>query len=88
MNYFLYYFILINIITFFAFFLDKKRAQRKKWRVPEIWLFGLSAIGGALGGILCMNIMRHKTKKLSFKFFMPVLLVANFLIAYYISTKF
>ena len=85
LNYIKYYFIGINIITFTMFYIDKKRAQRRQWRIPEAWLFGLSAVGGALGGILSMNIIKHKTKKPSFKLFMPILLVVNFLIAYFIS---
>lgn len=85
MYYFRYYLIGINILTFLVFYIDKKRAQKRQWRIPEIWLFGLSALGGALGGILSMNIMRHKTKKISFMIIMPFLLIANFVIAYYIS---
>ncbi|TJX15416.1 DUF1294 domain-containing protein [Tissierella creatinini] len=80
------YLIFINIATFLIFAVDKKRAQRGKWRVPEAWLFGLSFIGGSLGGLLSMKIMRHKTKKISFAIGMPILLIINFLGVYYLKT--
>lgn len=85
MDYFVYYLIIINIVNFFLFAADKKRAQKGKWRIPEAWLFGLSLIGGSLGGLFSMKIMRHKTKKLSFVIGMPILLIINIVEAYYLS---
>lgn len=82
------YLILINIATFLVFAVDKKRAQRGKWRIPEVWLFGLSFLGGSLGGLLSMKVMRHKTKKMSFVIGIPILLIINSLGVYYLKTLF
>lgn len=88
MDYFVYYLIIINIVNFFLFAADKKRAQKGKWRIPEAWLFGLSLIGGSLGGLLSMKVMRHKTKKMSFVIGMPILFIINIVGAYYLTRLF
>ena len=53
---------IISIVTFMLYAIDKSRAIRKKWRIPERVLLGFSFLGGALGGILGMYLCRHKTK--------------------------
>ena len=80
------YSILINIITFIIFTIDKKRAMEKKWRIPESRLLLVSFLGGSIGGLLGMMILRHKTKKPKFIFLMPILLVAN-IITWIMLTK-
>lgn len=62
MKYFLYYLIAINLITFFAFGIDKRKAEKGAWRTKESTLLGLAAIGGSVGALLGMNAFRHKTK--------------------------
>ncbi len=66
----------INLLTFFLFCVDKRRARRGAWRIPEKTLLGFSAAGGAAGGLLAMHIAHHKTRKPAFKFGVPALLVA------------
>lgn len=61
------YLIIINIVTFITFGLDKRKAQNHKWRISEQALITLMLIGGGLGGYLGMETFRHKTKKLKFK---------------------
>ena len=56
------YLILLSIITFFAYRLDKKKAEKGKWRTKEKTLLLLSFLGGAFGGYPAMLIFRHKTK--------------------------
>ncbi len=65
----------INIITFAMFGIDKKRAVRDEWRIPERRLFLFSLLGGSIGGILGMIIFRHKTKKPAFFIGLPAILV-------------
>lgn len=84
MDYLVEYLIIINLVTSLVFAVDKKRAQKGRWRIPEAWLFGLSLIGGSLGGLLSMKVMRHKTKKMSFVIGMPLLLIANLFLVYYL----
>ena len=85
MDYLSYYFIGINILNYFLFAIDKQKARGKQRRIPEFYLFSVSLLGGALGGILSMNIMKHKTKKLSFKLVMPTLLIVNILTWFYLQ---
>lgn len=85
MEYLYLYIAAINIITFWMFALDKKRAIKKVWRIPESRLLFLSLIGGSLGGILAMITVHHKTRKLIFTIGMPVLLVINILALYYLK---
>ena len=55
------YLILLSLITFFMYGLDKRNAKKGKWRVPEKLLLLLSFIGGAYGGFIGMKLFRHKT---------------------------
>lgn len=77
MLYFYVYLIIINIIAFALFWIDKIKAKRNLWRIPEKVLLGFGFIGGALGGILAMGIFRHKTKKPKFIITMPVFLIIH-----------
>lgn len=56
------YLVLLSIITFIAYGVDKKKAINKKYRTKEKTLLGLSFFGGAFGGYPAMLIFRHKTK--------------------------
>ncbi len=57
------YLVGVSIVAFFAYVIDKEKAKRAAWRIPEKVLLTLSLIGGAVGGYLAMNTVRHKTKK-------------------------
>ena len=56
------YLVLLSLITFIAYGVDKKKAEQKKWRTKEKTLLLLSFFGGAFGGYPAMLIFRHKTK--------------------------
>ena len=56
------YLILLSLITFILYYADKKKAEKKKWRIPEKVLLLSSFLGGAFGGYPAMLIFRHKTK--------------------------
>jgi len=79
------YIIIINLITFLAMFIDKKKAQKGKWRISESALFTLVLLGGGIGGIAGMYAFRHKTKKLSFTIGFPVILILEILIVIYFT---
>ncbi len=66
MIYFYYYFLFINILSFFIFGIDKYKAKKGKNRISEKTLFIISLIGGCYGSIFAMNIFSHKTKKVKF----------------------
>lgn len=63
----------VNVITFALFAYDKYCAQHDKWRVRESTLLFFAAIGGSLGAGAAMEICRHKTLHLKFKFGVPIL---------------
>ena len=80
MRIFQLYFIMINVITFLVFAIDKRRAVGGAWRISEATLFGLSIVGGTIGGILAMQICRHKTKHWTFKLGLPLILILQMVI--------
>ena len=57
------YFVLLSLITFIVYGIDKTKAKKGKWRVKEARLLILSLIGGAMGGFIAMKKFRHKTTK-------------------------
>ena len=75
------YLIIINVITFLAMWIDKRKAKKGKWRISEGALFALAFLGGSIGGIAGMYTFRHKTKKHRFTIGFPVILILEILIA-------
>lgn len=71
------YLVAINAATFAVFCIDKRRAVAGAWRIPERVLLGLSAAGGAAGGVLGMRMAHHKTRKWYFALGLPVMLAAQ-----------
>ncbi len=69
------YFIAINIIGFASMGIDKRKAVRSAYRIPEATLFAIALVGGSLGSTLGMHIFRHKTKHWYFLIGMPIILV-------------
>ena len=69
--------ILMNVYSFLLMAKDKRAAKQGEWRVPEKKLFIAAACFGALGGVLGMNLLRHKTKHWYFKLFFPLMLAAQ-----------
>ena len=71
------YVVIISLITFIIFGVDKKRARRHEWRISEKTLFALAIIGGSLGAIIGMIAFHHKTKKWYFKLGMPLIVAVQ-----------
>ena len=75
--------VLMNLLSFALMGIDKLKAKRGSWRVPEKTLFLVTALFGGLGGTLGMSFFRHKTKHWYFKLGFPALLVVQvFLLAF------
>ena len=72
--------VIANIVSFVLMWHDKNCAKKGKWRVPEATLFIATGCFGGLGGVLGMNILRHKTQHWYFKLFFPVMLVVQIII--------
>lgn len=69
------YICVINVMAFFLYGLDKQKAKRHKWRIPEATLLGVAVLGGSIGAFLGMRIFHHKTKKAKFYVGVPLIFV-------------
>lgn len=78
------YLLVINLTAFIIMFVDKSRAMRHQWRIPEKTIFLLSFFGGSLGSLLGMYLFRHKTKHLSFRILLPLFLVLNAAVVFWL----
>ena len=77
----LIYLAAVNLFGLIIMGVDKSRAKRRKWRIPEVTLFLVAVIGGSIGSIAGMYIFRHKTKHWYFVVGMPVILVLQVIAA-------
>lgn len=77
----------LNLFSFCLFGLDKWKAQKGMWRIPEKTFLLLGAFMGAAGILLGMKLFRHKTRHSLFTFGMPLLLVLNMLCYYLILNQ-
>jgi len=82
------YIIAINLITFLAMLIDKKKAKKGSWRIKESTLLTMGLIGGSIGGIAGMYTFRHKTQKLKFVLLFPTMLILQTIIVFYVITKY
>ena len=80
MQYLYLYLLIVNALSLALMLIDKIKAIKKRWRIPERTLLMLCAIGGSLGGMLGMKLFRHKTLHLRFSLGIPVMLAVHILI--------
>ncbi len=88
MRYFAIYLLIVNAIGFLLMLIDKRKAIRHRWRIPEKTLFLTAAIGGSIGSIMGMYTFRHKTKHLQFALGMPAILIVQLILAFVFFTQF
>ena len=74
------YVVIINIVSFIMMGIDKRKAKKRAWRIPEATLFILAAGGGSIGSIAGMYTFRHKTQHRSFTWGMPAILIAQIIL--------
>ena len=85
---FIIYLIIINIIGFFIMWIDKRKAKKGKWRIPENTLFLITLLGGGVGTISGMYTFRHKTQKVAFVIGFPVITILEIIcIIYFLIVK-
>ena len=77
----------INLISFTAMGVDKSKARKRSWRIPESTLFVLALIGGSIGSIVGMHLFRHKTKHWYFLYGMPAILIIQILIVVLLASS-
>lgn len=69
------YFIIMNAVGFILMGMDKRRAKKHAFRIPEATLFTIAVIGGSLGSIIGMYYFHHKTRHWYFVYGMPLILI-------------
>lgn len=77
------YAIIANIVGLSVMGIDKRRAIRHQWRIPEKTLFLVSILGGSIGTWAGMYLFRHKTKHWYFVIGMPFILIVQLVLYYY-----
>ena len=83
-NALLYYLIVITIVTFLVYGIDKWKAKQGSWRISEATLLILAAIGGSIGALLGMRVWHHKTMHKKFKYGLPLILLVQIALIYLI----
>lgn len=79
MEWFIIYIIVINIISFVAMGIDKRRAVKNKWRISEKALFLFVVLGGGIGGTIGMYMFHHKTKHWYFALGFPLIAIIEYI---------
>lgn len=85
MKYLLIYLLVINAAGFLLMLIDKQKAKKSRWRIPEKTLFLTAIIGGSVGSLVGMYTFRHKTKHIQFTLGMPAILAAQLFIGWAIA---
>ena len=80
----LIYLLIINAAGFTLMLVDKWKAKKNRWRIPEATLMGVAALGGSIGALLGMYTVRHKTKHLKFTLGIPAILAVQVVAAVWI----
>ena len=83
----LIYLVAMNVVTFFAYGIDKWKAKRSKWRISEATLLGMAVIGGSIGAWLGMRVWHHKTMHKKFQLGIPLIIVAQIALVRWIISK-
>ncbi len=76
--------VLVNLVAFALYGIDKKRARRRAWRISEKTLLGIAVIGGSIGAILGMLLFHHKTRHWYFRYGLPLILLVQCMILWWI----
>lgn len=81
MKLFFIYLLVINALGYLLMLIDKQKARRGKWRIPEATLMGVAAVGGSVGSLLGMYTFRHKTRHPKFTLGIPALLILQLILS-------
>lgn len=79
-----YYVLILNFVTMQVYGIDKFKAKKGKWRIPESTLLLLAVLGGSIGAWLGMRVWRHKTQHKKFKYGIPVIFILQVALCFYL----
>ena len=74
------YLLIINAVGFVLMLVDKIKAKKNLWRIPEATLIGVAAVGGSIGSLIGMYTFRHKTKHPTFTLGIPLILAVQLVV--------
>ncbi len=75
----------MSLALFILMGIDKQKAKKEKWRIPEKRLFIFAFLGGAVGGTLGMYVFHHKTKHWYFKLGFPAIAIIQIAVCVYLQ---
>lgn len=79
--------VIINVVTFFMYGIDKWKAKKLKWRIREAALLGLAVLGGSIGAWIGMKVWHHKTLHKKFRFGVPAILIVQVALVVWLYSK-
>ena len=82
-----YYLLGINAVTFIVYGIDKYKAKKAKWRIPEATLLLLAVLGGSIGAWIGMKVWHHKTMHKKFKYGIPAILLIQIALMTYLHVN-
>ena len=82
------YYALINIVLYVTMVIDKKRAIKDGWRIPEKNMFIMAVLGGGLGGLAAMVFKRHKNRHMDFILVFTMTSILHMVAAFLLVGKF
>ena len=79
-----YYLLALNAVAFIMYGIDKYKAKKAKWRIPEATLLLLDVLGGSIGAWMGMKVWHHKTMHKKFKYAIPAILLIQIALMEYL----
>ena len=79
--------LILNVVTFFVYGIDKFKAKKSLWRIPESTLLILAALGGSVGAYLGMKVWHHKTLHKKFSLGVPAIFLLHLALLIYIMSS-
>lgn len=83
-NFLLYYFFSVNLLAFILFGIDKYKARKSRWRKSENTLLAVAVAGGSVGALMGIKLWHHKTRHAKFYIGVPVILLLQLLLFFYL----
>ena len=80
----LHYLLAVNTLTFLLYGIDKYKAKKARWRISEATLLMMAVIGGSIGAWAGMRLWHHKTMHKKFKYGIPLIILLQVALVFYL----